>query len=187
MRKLKFLLLFVAILFGTSMWAATPFIVSYDANGGYFAPASQEKVLDKDLTLQEGDDLFRPGYKADGWSTSPTGEKVYDFGATYSDNADIVLYAHWEIDASTLVSYWDGKNELLGQEIATFNRPEAPEVEGFTFMYWQVKEGPLSDGIELRAIYQANTPSSAPRRTVGKYTMVRKEDTDNEYILELTK
>ena len=76
---------------------------------------------------------------------------------------------------------------MAAQETVAFNRPEAPEVEGFTFLRWEVVEGPLSEGIKLQAIYQAKTALSAPKKTVGKFTMVRKEDAENEYILQTAK
>ena len=39
--------------------------------------------------------------------------------------------------------------------------PVAPEIEGFTFIGWQAS-GMLDEGIELQAVYEANTPTSAP-------------------------
>jgi hypothetical protein len=68
-----------------------------------------------------------------------------------------------------------------------FNRPEAPEIAGFTFVTWEVIEGPLSEGIKLQAVYAAKQPSNAPKQTVGKYTLIRKEGVENEYILQTAK
>jgi hypothetical protein len=94
--------------------------------------------------------------------------------------------AHWTLDPSTQVQYLDSLGQPVAQENVAFNRPEAPEVAGFTFVRWDVVEGPLSEGIKLQAIYAENEPSGAPKKQVGKFTLTRKGDT-NEYILQTAK
>ena len=45
----------------------------------------------------------RTGYIFTGWNTSSDGEGTnYEAGSTYSDNADLNLYAQWQIISSTL-------------------------------------------------------------------------------------
>ncbi|MBR6017784.1 MAG: InlB B-repeat-containing protein [Paludibacteraceae bacterium] len=319
---------------GGDVQAATigsPYTISYNANGGSGAPASQKKAQDVTLTLQGKGSLARTGYSTDGWATSATGNKAYDFGGTYTANAGATLYAHWNvvnysigytlnggsvstnptsytiatntitlnnptkdgytfkgwtgsngntpqttvqitkgstgnktytanwekltytitydyaggsgfnvesydietatftlnnptrdgyifkgwtgsngntpqmtvqiakgstgsknytahwaIDPNTQVMYLDSLGMPAAQEIVAFNRPEAPEVAGFTFVRWDVLEGPLSEGIKLQAIYAENEPSGAPKKQVGKFTLTRKGD-KNEYILQTAK
>lgn len=74
---------------------APTFTVSYDANGGINAPASQTKLWNVDLTLS-GTEPTRSGYKFNGWNTNShsTGTN-YAPGATYKDNANLALYAKW--------------------------------------------------------------------------------------------
>jgi hypothetical protein len=38
--------------------------------------------------------------------------------------------------------------------------PPAPEIEGFTFLYWQPVAEPITNEITIQAIYEADTPTS---------------------------
>lgn len=74
----------------------TTYKVSYDANGGEGAPDSQRKYEDADLVLSDVVPA-RDGYKFLGWATSAdASEAEYIAGATYSENAELTLYAVWE-------------------------------------------------------------------------------------------
>ncbi|MBP5642415.1 MAG: hypothetical protein J6W92_05060, partial [Paludibacteraceae bacterium] len=129
----------------------------------------------------------RLGYTFIGW-TGSNGEVPQPIvqiatGSTGDKN----YVAHWAINPSTNVVYLDSLNTIAAQETVAFNRPEAPEVAGFTFVRWDVVEGPLSEGIKLQAIYAENEPSGAPKKQVGKFTLIRKEGAENEYILQTAK
>lgn len=69
--------------------------ITYNANGGEGEIASQPKYTDLDRTLSDGTGLTRSDYILDGWATAADGAKVYDLGATYTEEADVTLYAHW--------------------------------------------------------------------------------------------
>lgn len=163
--------------------------VTFDSNGGTGDMDAQ--TVENSAQLHHNA-FSRTGYSFAGWNTQPDGNgTAYDneavITATATNKGPVTLYAQWTIDPNTTVLYLDSQNETIDQEVAAFNRPEAPEVEGFTFLYWIVKEAPLSEGIELHAIYEANNPSNAPKKqTAGKFTMVRAGE-ENKYILELTK
>ena len=72
------------------------FTVSYNANGGTGAPASQTKTYGVNLTLSSTIPT-RAGYAFKGWATSSTGTVAYQAGGTYSANSAITLYAVWEV------------------------------------------------------------------------------------------
>ena len=72
------------------------YTVSYNANGGTGAPASQTKTYGVNLTLSSTVPT-RAGYTFKGWAKSSTGAVAYPAGGTYSDNSAITLYAVWEI------------------------------------------------------------------------------------------
>ena len=55
----------------------------------------------------------------------------------------------------------DNDSEIYSQSL-TITIPAAPEIEGFTFLYWQPVAEPLTDVITIQAIYEANAPASAP-------------------------
>lgn len=75
--------------------AKTNYAVTFDANGGTDAPASQTKWYGETLTLTE-DEPTRTNYTFQGWSTSSTGAVVYQPGGTYTGNSAVTLYAVWE-------------------------------------------------------------------------------------------
>ena len=96
------------------------YTISYNANGGTGAPASQKKGQDVTLALQGKGNLARTGYDADGWATSATGNKAYNFGGNYTANASATLYAHWNIVNYTLTYNLDG-GQVTTANPATYN------------------------------------------------------------------
>ena len=72
------------------------YTVSYNANGGSGAPASQTKTYGVNLTLSSTVPT-RAGYAFKGWATSSTGAVVYQAGGTYTANSAVTLYAVWEL------------------------------------------------------------------------------------------
>ena len=59
-----------------------------------------------------GESYDRPGYKQNGWTTSLTGEKLLDFGESYTDNASITFYPTWEIATYTITYVCDGCTDV---------------------------------------------------------------------------
>jgi uncharacterized repeat protein (TIGR02543 family) len=157
--------------------------ITYDYNEGKGTnPATYSQISENfQLTAPT-----RLGYTFIGWtgSNGETPQLVVEIAKGSTGDKNYV--AHWAINPNTNVSYLDSLGVEAAQETAAFNRPEAPEVEGFTFVRWEVKEGPLSEGITLQAIYTENEPSGAPKKQVGKFTLTRKGD-KNEYILQTAK
>jgi hypothetical protein len=87
-----------------------------------------------------------------------------------------VRHAYWGQFLNIVAEDWFGENrdmtiiftnsedndsEIYSQSL-TLTIPAAPEIEGFTFLYWQPVAEPLTDTITIQAIYEANTPTSAP-------------------------
>ena len=192
------------------------FSISYwgDASlqcGSYFNPASGNFVFSNSLGENFTKIVIFGGYTSD-WQTLPlaegwtvSGNDNDGFVLTWTGNAGTVtllddnlhsvqqgiegnIVFYFESDeAFTPVAYLDSLNNPVAQEQVVFNRPEAPEVAGFTFVRWDVIEGPLSEGIKIQAIYAENEPSGAPKKQVGKFTLIRKEGAENEYILQTAK
>ena len=71
------------------------YTVSYNANGGSGAPASQTKTQGTTLKLSTTIPT-RSGYIFKGWATSSSGSVVYNAGGSYTKDAAITLYAVWE-------------------------------------------------------------------------------------------
>lgn len=76
--------------------ALASYAVSYNANGGSGAPESQTKWYDESLTLS-WETPTRVGYRFTNWNTKQDGTGTsYVPSATYTENADVTLYAQWE-------------------------------------------------------------------------------------------
>ena len=99
----------------TAKWTANTYTVTYNANGGIGAPASQTKVYGQNLTLSSTKPtaFWTLTYNANGGSVSPTSKSIsrpfrtwntradgtgtnYAAGATYTGNAPLTLYAQYD-------------------------------------------------------------------------------------------
>lgn len=128
----------------TAIWTNI-YTVSYNANGGSGAPASQTKWHDTDLPITSSKPTWS-GHTFLGWSTSSARDATinYPSGSTYSDNAAITLYAVWQVSAS-----FYSKGSLYSQSFAriggkiTLPIPINTETEVFTG--W-LSNGEIYDG-----------------------------------------
>ncbi len=77
------------------------YTISYNANGGTGAPASQTKTHGVTLTLSNTVPT-RTGYTFLGWSTSSTATTAtYSAGGSFTADANTTLYAVWKINEVT--------------------------------------------------------------------------------------
>ena len=88
------------------VWQASTYTVSYNANGGTGAPASQTKTHGVALTLSSTVPTYT-GYVFDGWATSQDGAVVYQPGDSYTTDAAITLWAVWHQAGSVLNTITD--------------------------------------------------------------------------------
>lgn len=80
-----------------AVWKAYTYNVTFNANGGTGAPASQTKTYGVALTLSNTKPT-RANYTFKGWGTSSSATTVaYNAGGTYNNNSNITLYAIWEL------------------------------------------------------------------------------------------
>ena len=52
------------------------------------------------------------------------------------------------------VRYLDKNAAELSSEVLTFHVPEAPAIDGFTFLRWEFVAGDMADGLTIRAVYK---------------------------------
>ena len=72
--------------------------ISYNANNGTGAPASQSKSYGVEIKLSTSIPT-RTGYTFTGWNTKSDGSGTkYNAGDPYNSNADLTLYAQWRIN-----------------------------------------------------------------------------------------
>lgn len=79
-----------------AVWRIITYTISYNANGGSGAPSSQTKNYGSSIKLSTTEPT-RTNYNFKGWATSANGSVMYASGATYSTNANVTLYAVWEL------------------------------------------------------------------------------------------
>ncbi len=80
-----------------AVWRANTYVVTYNANGGTNAPASQTKTYGVSLTLSSNIPT-RANYQFLGWGTASTSTTAtYQPGGQYTANASITLYAIWTL------------------------------------------------------------------------------------------
>ena len=83
--------------------ALTSYAVTYNANGGTGAPATQSKYYNVTLTLQSGIPT-RTGYTFVRWNTKADGTGTnFNPSGSYTTNAAMTLYAQWVPNTYTVV------------------------------------------------------------------------------------
>ena len=167
----------------TANWTPITYKITYDLAGGSGLNVESYDVETPTFQLAAP---TRLGYTFIGWtgSNGDVPQPIVQIATGSTGNKNYT--ANWAINPSTQVQYLDSLNQTIDQEVTAFNRPEAPEIAGFTFLRWEVVEGPLSEGIKLQAIYSDNNLTGIVKPIVGKYTLIRKGD-KNEYILQTAK
>lgn len=101
---------------GFTVGKVDTYTVSYNANGGSGAPASQTKINGVNLTLSTKKPT-RSGYTFLGWATSKSASTAqYQPGGLYQANASAVLYAVWKNNEQkpSLTAQPRGVNAVLG-------------------------------------------------------------------------
>ncbi len=88
---------------------------------------------------------------------------VVSGSATFSINAQFEYnYTPEPQGEYVSIVYVDKDSEYLDEQGVTLYLPEAPEIEGFTFIGWKPVAAIIESVITIQAVYEANNPSSAP-------------------------
>lgn len=141
--------------------AKTSYTVSFNANGGTGAPASQTKWHGTALTLS-GTKPTRTGYTFQGWGTSATVTSVdYAAGASYTSNANATLYAIWKINTYTVSYNNNGGTGSPGSQTKTYGQTlvlsaTKPTRTGYDFQGWGTSASDTSVDYVAGANYTAN-------------------------------
>lgn len=128
-----------------AVWKYKPatYTVSYDANGGTGAPGRQTKTYGVTLTLTT---LIptRRNYSFVGWSKDRNATSAsYTAGGSYTDNADVTLYAVWRYDPETYSIRYNanGGTGAPANQSKTYGVPLTlsavkPTRAGYEFLGW---------------------------------------------------
>ena len=99
-------------------------------------------------------DPVRVGYTFIGW------DKDFSFV-----NSNLDVYAQYEVNGVnqdlTIVFNDRDDNQVLTQTVSIIV-PNAPQIAGFTFLYWQPVAAPINDVITIQAVYESDSPTAAP-------------------------
>jgi hypothetical protein len=129
-----------------AVWTAKTYAVTYNANGGTGAPASQTKIHGTNLTLSSTAPtratVGSTQYTFAGWNTAANGTGTsYAAGATYTLNAALSLFAQWTETTLTWTITWNANGGTGGADTTRARglAHTAPLVTrgGFTFSSWR--------------------------------------------------
>ena len=155
--------------------ATKQYTVSYDANGGTGAPASQTKTHNVDLTLSSAIPQ-KEGHVFKGWATGRNETTVaYAPGAVYKTNSELSLVAVWEANKYTVTFHLMGGTGNFPDIEKTYAVPAVipetvPQKDGFVFAGWsESQDAAIVDyligdtiykeqDLDLYAVWEADTP-----------------------------
>lgn len=146
---------------------AATYTVTYNANGGSGAPATQTKTENVALTLSNTKPT-RNGYTFKGWATSSTATTAqYQPGDSYTANADVTLYAVWKKNTDNQTTYTVKYNANGGSGApSTQTKTEGktltlsstkPTRSGYTFQGWATTANATTAQYQPGAKYTANS------------------------------
>ena len=124
-----------------AVWNINAYTITYNANGGSGAPASQTKTHGVNLTLSSTKPT-RTGYTFLGWSTSSSATSpTYSPGSIFTSNADTTLYAIWDANGYTITYHANGGSGAPASQTKTHGvnltlSSTKPTRSGYTFLGW---------------------------------------------------
>lgn len=124
-------------------WSASTCTITYNANGGTGAPASQTKSRGIDITLSS-QIPSRSGWYFLGWATdSNAASSEYLAGDRFSADADTTLYAVWRTrsyeiayDANDGTGAPEAQTKIHGTALTLSNT--IPSRDGYNFLGWAI-------------------------------------------------
>ncbi|MBO6075133.1 MAG: leucine-rich repeat protein [Paludibacteraceae bacterium] len=89
--------------------------------------------------------------------------ELYRAADVWKEFGSIIAIPSTEVETEEYnINYLNKSGNVIDSELVTLSLPAAPEIEGFTFLRWDVIAGQLVDGINIQAVYTADEPTSAP-------------------------
>ena len=148
---------------GYTKTTAQTYTVSYNANGGSTAPASQTKVHGVTLTLSSTIP-YRFNYEFLGWSTSSSATTAtYTAGGSYTGNASVTLYAVWKYKPATYTVGYDanGGTGAPGRQTKTYGvtltlTTLIPTRRNYSFVGWSKDRNATSASYTAGGSYTDN-------------------------------
>ena len=188
-KKLISMLLIVVLMFTMipAAFAAGPYNVTYDANGGDSGTMAAEATnADGKITLSSNK-FEKSGYTFDKWNTAADGSGTsYGDGATVTLEDHVTLYAQWKINTYTINYVLDGGTNgaanpteyTAASATITINDPTK---DGYKFLGWTSTElglssptksvsfpGSTAANVTLTAVWEADSSSEGGEEGGGE-------------------
>ena len=149
---------------GYTKTTAQTYTVSYNANGGSNAPASQTKVHGVTLTLSSSVP-YRFNYEFVGWSTSSSATvATYTAGGNYTGNVSVTLFAVWKYKPATYTVSYDanGGTGAPGRQTKTYGvtltlTTIQPTRRNYLFLGWSKDRNATSASYSAGGSYTDNS------------------------------
>lgn len=140
--------------------ALATYTITYNANGGSGAPASQTKYYGKNVVLSNTKPT-RTGYIFQGWGIN-TSSVSYASGATYSANTSTTLYAIWKAMTYTVTYNANGgtgapanQTKIYGVNLTLSSTK--PTRTNYNFKGWGTSSSSTTVAYASGGTYTANT------------------------------
>lgn len=146
-----------------SIPALASYSVTYNANGGNGAPASQTKYYGIDLVLSSAKPT-KDGHSFIGWATTSSATSAnYSSGATYTGNAALTLYAVWQANTYTVTYNANGGSGAPASQTKTYGvaltlSSTKPTRTNYNFIGWGTSSASTSAAYSAGGSYTENAP-----------------------------
>ncbi len=129
-----------------AQFAAVPYVVTYDANGGMGNVPSQDFSTQSGDVLSSSSGFTRSGYSFAGWNTSSDGSGIsYLPGDTYDSPSSLYLFAQWIPSGSYAVIYdanggtGSSPTQVFSSGSVTISGASGLSRTGYGFAGWNTK------------------------------------------------
>ena len=145
-----------------AVWQKNTYTLSYDANGGTGAPASQSGQYNTSVTLSQTVPQYE-GHDFMGWATSATGSASYQPGSALTLTGNQTLYAVWAkknyivtFDANGGANAPAAQTKVHGEDLTLTG--EIPTRAEYVFLGWAADPAAQYPACQPGDVYAANAP-----------------------------
>jgi len=146
------------------------YTVTYNANGGTGAPATQTKLHSVDLTLSN-DSPTRGGYTFKGWATTATATTAqYQPGGSYTADEAVTLWAVWEQNTINPPLVYAVNYNANCPSPADVSYMPAPQIKNEGVTLYLDNKVPTRTGYTFKGWATSATATTAQYQPGGSYT-----------------
>lgn len=144
-----------------AQYVPAKYAITYNANEGTGAPATQTKTHGESATLSSTVPS-RTGYAFTRWTTNADGTgTVYNPGSVYSNDADVTLYAQWVEGYTVSFDANGGTGDIATQtkykDQSLTLTSSKPSRTGYTFQSWNTDPNGAGVSYQPGGTYAGNT------------------------------